>query len=531
MCPTLPSRSIGGRGRIHVHTEHVFGYDLPMPSQLRWSTVDDPTGQPALFDDVVERHVGKGEYRGLEFFHVESRRLINRISASAPLPFEYTINAYRGCSHACSYCLGGDTPILMADGSSRPLSEIRPGDRIIGTSGDGPARRYVTTVVQDHWQTVRAAHRIRLESGTEIVASADHRFLTDEGWRYVAGGRRGEVCRPHLASTSRLVGPGPAVDRTAGADPDLNGQIVKSDSRFRVESIEGLGTDLPMYDITTGTGDFVANGVISHNCFARPTHEYLGFDIGEDFDSKIVVKVNAVELARAETAPSRWAGHPIAMGTNTDPYQAAEGRYRLTRGIVEVLAERSNTFSILTKSSLVVRDLDLLAEAAARMRITVDFSIGTLDEEVWKLTEPGTPHPRRRIEALRRLSEAGVPSGILMAPILPGISDGIEQLEEVVAAGLDAGARFISPMYLHMRGSVRDHYMDWLNGARPDLVPRYEQGYRPNGNAPPKAAAWLSERVRELIDKHGGIRARRIERSEMAGRPEPERPRQLGFDL
>jgi DNA repair photolyase len=321
------------------------------------------------------------------------------------------------------------------------------------------------------------------------------------------------------------------VRRTVGTDLPINGQVVRSDGRWRVEAIEDLGIDIPMYDITTGTGDFVANGVISHNCFARPTHEYLGFDIGGDFDSKIVVKVNAVELARAETAPGRWAGHPIAMGTNTDPYQPAEGKYQLTRGIVEVLTERANPFSILTKSSLVVRDLDVLAEAAARMRISVDFSIGTLDEEVWKLTEPGTPHPRRRIEAVRRLTKAGVPSGILMAPVLPGLSDRIEQLEAVVVAGLDAGARFISPMYLHMRGTVRDHYMDWLNGARPDLVSRYEQGYRPSGNAPPKAAAWLSERVEELIDKHGGIRARRIERSEMAGRPDTDRPQQLGFDF
>ncbi len=139
-------------------------------------------------------------------------------------------------------------------------------------------------------------------------------------------------------------------------------------------------------------------------CFARPTHEYLGLDTGKDFDTQIVVKINAVELARAETSPARWSGESIAMGTNTDPYQPAEGRYRLTRGILEVLVERGNPFTILTKSTLALRDIDLFAEAARHDKVTVSFSIGTLDPEVWRQTEPGTPHPLRRVEAIARLS-------------------------------------------------------------------------------------------------------------------------------
>ncbi|MFO7298806.1 MAG: radical SAM protein [Actinomycetes bacterium] len=213
-------------------------------------------------------------------------------------------------------------------------------------------------------------------------------------------------------------------------------------------------------------------------CFARPTHEYLGLGIGEEFETEIVVKVNAVELTRAETAPGRWAGEPIAMGTNTDPYQAAEGKYRLTRGILEVLVERSNPFSILTKSTLVLRDLGLIVEASRRAEVTVSFSIGTLDEQVWRETEPGTPHPRRRVEAISRLKEAGIRTGVLIAPIIPGLSDRADQVAEVEKACRDAGADSIGKIRLHLRPGVKEHYMGWLREAHPELVDRYEALYR-----------------------------------------------------
>ena len=205
-------------------------------------------------------------------------------------------------------------------------------------------------------------------------------------------------------------------------------------------------------------------------CFARPTHEYLGFDLASDFDRQIVVKTNAVALVRAETAPGRWAGDRIAMGTNTDPYQKAEGKYRLTQGIVEVLTERRNPFSILTKSTLALRDLDLFAEAAASTNVSVDFSIGTLDETVWRETEPGTPHPRQRIEAVARLNAAGVSSGVLVAPLLPGISDAEDQVSEVLAAASDAGASFATPMLLHLSPPMKRHWLRWLRRHRPELV-------------------------------------------------------------
>lgn len=219
-------------------------------------------------------------------------------------------------------------------------------------------------------------------------------------------------------------------------------------------------------------------------CFARPTHEYLGMDAGRDFDTQIVVKTNAVELLAAETAPGRWAGEPISLGTNTDPYQAAEGKYRLTRGVVGVLVGRANPFSILTKSTLVLSDLDLFVEGAARAPVSVNFSIGTIDPEVWRLTEPGTPHPRRRLEAVARLAEAGVETNVLIAPVLPGLSDAPDQIEAVERACREAGATSATPIRLHLRRGVKEHFMGWLTESRPDLVERYETLYRDRAYLP-----------------------------------------------
>lgn len=220
-------------------------------------------------------------------------------------------------------------------------------------------------------------------------------------------------------------------------------------------------------------------------CFARPTHEFLGFDLAGDFDTKIVVKTNAVALTRAETAPGRWAGKRIAMGTNTDPYQRAEAKYRLTRGIVQVLTERRNPFSILTKSTLALRDLDLFVEAAAVTRVSVDFSIGTLDEDVWRETEPRTPHPRQRLAAVKRLNEAGVPSGVLAAPLLPSLSDGDDQVAAVTSAAEAAGATFVTPMLLYLTPPMKRHWTAWLRRHRPDLVDRYAELYRDRSRLQP----------------------------------------------
>jgi DNA repair photolyase len=240
-------------------------------------------------------------------------------------------------------------------------------------------------------------------------------------------------------------------------------------------------------------------------CFARPTHTYLDMNAGRDFENKIVVKVNASEVLRRELAAKRWNGEHIAMGTGTDPYQRAEGRYRLMRGIIEALIDHRNPFSILTKGTLILRDLDLLQRAAEVAPVSAAFSIGTLDERVWRETEPGTPHPKARMEAVRTLTEAGIPTGILMAPILPGLSDAPEQLRTVVEAAIEAGATHVSPILLHLRPGVREEFLPWLETEHPDLVERYLQMYRqPYG---PKAMRdALGRHVSSLVTAAGGIR-------------------------
>jgi len=244
------------------------------------------------------------------------------------------------------------------------------------------------------------------------------------------------------------------------------------------------------------------------------------------------VKVTAVERLRAELSPTRWAGDHIAMGTNTDPYQRCEGKYRLTRGIVETLAEHGNPFSILTKSTLILRDLDVLTEAAQRADVRANFSIGTLDEEVWKQSEPGTPHPRKRVEAVAKLNEAGIPTGVLVAPVLPGLSDRPDQLEAVVKACVEAGAVSISPILLHLRPGVKEEYMPWLERTRPDLMPMYERLY-PRAYAPKEEQRKLSRLVYGLIREHGG---RAVEPTDMRDTPPPPRkrppkPRQLDLEV
>ena len=204
---------------------------------------------------------------------------------------------------------------------------------------------------------------------------------------------------------------------------DIEGTALKSDAKLGVVAIEPLGRAMPLYDITTGTGDFIANGVVSHNCFARPTHTYLDLNAREDFEREIVVKVNAPEVLRAELARPSWKGEHVAMGTNTDPYQWVEGRYRLMEGIWEALRDAGNPASILTKSPLVLRDKELLLELAERADVSAAFSVPTIDEKAWRATEPHTPHPRKRLEAVAELNRAGIPTGVLVAPLMPGVND------------------------------------------------------------------------------------------------------------
>ena len=187
------------------------------------------------------------------------------------------------------------------------------------------------------------------------------------------------------------------------------------------------------------------------------------------------------------------------MGTNTDPYQRAEGKYHLTQGIVRVLTERANPFSILTKSTLVLRDLELLAEAARVAQVRVDLSIATLDEDVWRRTEPGAPHPRRRVEAVAKLNAAGVASGVLLGAVLPGVSDGEEQLREVVDACVEAGAVSVGVVPLHLRPGVKEHFLAAAEQQLPDQARDLARRYRGRAYLPKAEVEDLSARVRRLV--------------------------------
>jgi DNA repair photolyase len=666
---------------------------------MRWDDLRVERGEkearlPGFKEPAVVRTFDAPEAMGIRFLEVLARSGINQVPKRSRMPFRYTINPYRGCTHACSYCVQEDTPILMGDGRTKPIAEVRVGDRIYGTVPNGSYRRFVITNVVAHWETRKPAYRITLEDGTELVASGDHRFLTDRGWKHVIGTEwGGPLQRPHLTLNNKLMGTGKfaggpedsgdyrrgylcglirgdghvgsyqyerperangdvhrfrlaltdiealrrardyllevdvATDeflfQEAGAvgrskpvrairtsardkvtrvaevirwprtgndawckgflagifdaegsrssgnlrisntdmaiidwttwclrrlgfdsvvedprrsnglkvvrvpgglrqhlrlfhtvDPAISrkrffgGTAIKSDAKLRVVSIEPLGKGRPMFDITTGTGDFIANGVVSHNCFARPSHTYLDFNAREDFERQIVVKVNVPELVRAELARPSWKGDHVALGTNTDPYQWVEGRYRLMKGIWEAMRDAANPCSVLTKSPLLLRDLPLFEQLVERTEFSTALSVPTLDERAWRETEPHTPHPRKRLEAVAELTRAGVPCSVLIAPLIPGVNDAPEQVDEILELAGEAGATNVTGIGLHLRGEVRDIWFDWLRQYRPDLVPRYEKLYERGAYLPAKEKRRLGELTKPFRRKPGALRWR-----------------------
>jgi DNA repair photolyase len=637
---------------------------------VRWDNLtieaEEHAALPGYREPAVVRHFDAPEALDTRFYEVRAKSALNRVPERSRMPFRWTINPYRGCTHACQFCLGPETPILMADGRTKSLARLAVGDEIVGTEVRGRYRRYVTTEVLAHWSTIKPAYRLTLEDGTELIASGDHRFLTNRGWKHVTGAYGGPLQRPHLTTNDELLGTGgfvagpqwssdykrgylcgmiradghigsstplrsdttdrrsdrcrlaladwealrrareflldasvytePSIVSMGGGgrrgmlaisstadrriarveelirwplspsddwrkgflagifdaegscgkealrihtkdklvldwtraclhhfgfrhiddlprrngsraigirggfrerlrflhltDPAITrkrtvqGVALEWDPKTRVVSVEPLGTAMRLYDITTGTGDFIANGVVSHNCFARPTHTYLDFDAGRDFEKEIVVKVNAPEVLRVELARPSWKGEHIAMGTNTDPYQWVEGRYKLMRGIWEAIRDARNEASILTKSPLLLRDLDLMKQIAEVAPISANLSVPTIDEKAWRASEPHTPNPRARLEAVAELSKAGIPTGVLVAPLMPGINDDPRQVEEILELAAKAGARSVNGITLHLRGEVRGVFMDWLRSYRPDLVDYYEELYARGAYAP-----------------------------------------------
>jgi DNA repair photolyase len=647
------------------------------------------------------------EALGINFHEVRAKSALNRVPGTF-LPFNWTVNPYRGCAHACTYCLSGETPILMADGRTRRLADLQVGDAIYGTVRRGSYRRYVITEVLAHWSTFKPAYRITLEDGTELVASGDHRFLTDRGWKHVVGKEWGPLQRPHLTTSNRLMGTGkfaappdesedyrrgylcglirgdghlssysyaragrtrddhhrfrlaladleglrrarsylsdmgaetqaflfhaatgsqrqitairtssrdrvaivrdaiqwprrPHADwckgflagifdaeggyshgilRISNTDPviidwityclrrlelpyafdrtknpngltqvrlvgglpnrlrfflavnpaisrkrSIEGTAIKTKAPSRVASIAPTGRR-ELFDITTGTGDFIANGVVSHNCFARQSHTYLDMDAGRDFEREIIVKVNVPELLRAELRRPSWKRELVAFGTNTDPYQWAEGRYELMPPMLEALREAKTPVSVLSKSPLPLRDLHLYKALAEVADVSVNFSVPTIDEKVWRDTEPHTPHPRKRLEAVAEFNGAGIPSGVLIAPLMPGINDQPEQVHEIVSLAEQAGAIFVNGIGLHLRPGVREVFMSWLSAARPDLVDRYEQLYARGaylGSAEKRQLAGLIRASNRSNDPRFRSRRSRDKRGGGESAPTPER--------
>jgi DNA repair photolyase len=673
---------------------------------VRWSNLtldgDEQRQLPGYRDPAAIRRFDAPEALDMRFYEVHAKSVLNRVPEASQMPFRWTINPYRGCSHACNYCLSPGTRILMADGRTRRIADLKLGDEIYGTVRVGNYRRFVATRVLDKWSSIKPAYAVELEDGTELIASEDHRFLTGRGWKHVIGSEQGPMQRPHLTVNSKLLGPGgcvgaPVVDddyrrgylcglirgdghlgsyfyerphravgavcrfrlaladtealdrageyltgfgvattefafaeavgnhrsimairtqtrgnferitelirwplmpslswlkgflagifdaegsyskhilRIANRDPEIlawvktalgrfgldyavepisgasngmtnirlrgglsermrfflgtdpaitrkrsiEGAALKTAARLRVISIRPLGMALRLYDITTGTGDFIANGVVSHNCFARPTHKYLDFNPGRDFEREIVVKVNAPEVLRVELARASWKHEHVALGTNTDPYQWVEGRYRLMVGIWEALRDAGNPCSVLTKSPLLLRDLSLMLEIAQRASFTACLSIPTLDEKAWRATEPHTPSPRARLEAVAELNRAGIPTGVLIAPLMPGINDAPDQIEPLLELAAEAGATSVAGIALHLRGDVRTVFMDWLKAQRPDLVERYEELYRRRAYAPREER----QRLARLVRRGGTPGAFR--------RPSPARPERAASD-
>ncbi len=260
-------------------------------------------------------------------------------------------------------------------------------------------------------------------------------------------------------------------------------------------------------------------------CFARKTHSYLDLDTGLGFDSQIVVKVNAPEVLRRQLASPRWSGEHIAMGTNVDCYQRAEGRYQLMPGIIAALRDRANPFSILTKGTLILRDLDLLAQAAEVTDVGVSVSVGFTDQELWRTVEPGTPAPQRRLDVVRELGARGLGCGVLMAPVIPFLSDHLDQLRATVRAIAESGATSVTPLVLHLRPGAREWFMAWLGQHHPHLVRRYERLYAAGSYAPKWYQRRITRQVHELAREfgigpaHAGL-ARRVRAQE----PEPEAP-------
>ncbi|GAB3715316.1 Rv2578c family radical SAM protein [Nocardiopsis nanhaiensis] len=321
---------------------------------------------------------------------------------------------------------------------------------------------------------------------------------------------------------------GLAAPGTGPVEAGDDGDAVAVEIRAR-SIINRVGGDDPMFRWTLNP--YRGCGHACVYCFARRTHEYLDLDSGHDFDTKIMVKTNAGELLRAELARPGWRGEPVAMGTNTDPYQRAEGRYRLMREIIAAFRDAANPFSILTKGRLILRDTDLIEQAARVTDVGLAVSVGSVDERVWRSVEPGTPRPRSRLDVVRAFADRGLDCTVLMAPILPGLTDSAEQIDATAGAIAAAGARRLTPIVLHLRPGAREWYRAWLTREYPHLLPLYRDLYGNGSYAPATYRKRIGALVREAAGRHG-LNRPGSHRNEGESAPEPAKepePAQLSL--
>ncbi|MCC6791440.1 MAG: radical SAM protein, partial [Thermomicrobiales bacterium] len=265
-----------------------------------------------------------------------------------------------------------------------------------------------------------------------------------------------------------------------------------------------------------------------HYCYARATHSYFGLNADDDFESRIFVKTNLADVLRQELAKPRWTGERVAIGTATDAYQPCEGRYGITRRALQAMLDYQNGLSIVTKSTLVLRDGDILAELSRHADVSVQFTVTTLDPETWRAVEPGTAPPWKRLDVMRRLVDRGIRCGVFIAPVLPGITDSEESLEAVVAGAKEHGASHVWASPLRLAPLVKEHYLSFIDRAYPHLSRRYERAYT-GMNAPPAYQEAIQARVDRLLARHGFAEMSRGKLPQ----PGPGRrgPVQLGLEL
>ncbi|HEV2414034.1 MAG TPA: radical SAM protein [Candidatus Dormibacteraeota bacterium] len=258
-------------------------------------------------------------------------------------------------------------------------------------------------------------------------------------------------------------------------------------------------------------------------CYVRAFELRADRPFDDRYGRTVRVKVNVAAVLRSELARRSWKKETVVIGAATDPYQPAEGRYRLTRQCLEAMRDFANPAAMITRGPMIVRDIDVLSQLARRAELHITFSIPTLDDDIWRKTEPGTAHPRQRLRAIEKLVEAGIDVGVGMAPILPGLSDRPEQLEQVIKAARQAGATGLWAGMLHLKDGTREHFMSVLKKHWPELVPRYERAYLDRAYLPPSFGAKTIDEVKRLRSRHGVT-----DRRHVVLKPPPE-PEQLSL--